>query len=249
MAENDRFTIAQTRAGAEATAVEYDEGLRSYMLRIYNYMGLGVALSGVVAYALGSLMLQNPALAQAIYGSPLRWVIMLAPLAFLLVLSFGIHRLSTPMASALFWTYAATTGLSISWIMLVFTGQSIVSTFLITAIAFGALSLWGYTTKKDLSAWGTFFFIGLVGVFLAIVVNLFLQSSALHFAICVIGILVFAGLTAYDNQRLKNEYLMMAGTSEGEAYLGKAAIMGALSLYLNFINMFLMMLQLFGNQE
>jgi len=228
-----------TRSQAEAAQI--DIGLRAHMLRVYNYMASGVALTGIVAMLASS----SPALMNAIFGTPLMWVVMLAPLAFVMVLSFGIHRLSLFASQALFWLFAAVMGLSLSTIFLVYTGESIARVFFITAAAFGALSLYGYTTKRDISGWGSFLFMGLIGIIIAGVVNLFMQSSAMQFAISVIGVLVFAGLTAYDTQKIKNEY------SELHDYetSGKLAVMGALRLYLDFINLMMMLLHLFGNRR
>jgi FtsH-binding integral membrane protein len=232
------------RAGAAV-----DEGLRSYMLGVYNYMAAGVALTGIAAYLTYSLAVSGGELTsfgQALYNSPLKWVVMLAPLGFVFFLSFRIEQMSVSAAQATFWLFAAVMGVSLSSIFLVFTGQSITQIFFITAATFGALSLWGYTTKRDISGWGSFLFMGLVGIILASLVNLFLQSSGLQFAISVIGVLVFAGLTAYDTQRIKDTYFQVAGSAELAA---KSAIMGALSLYLDFINMFMMLLNLFGQRE
>jgi hypothetical protein len=184
----------------------------------------------------------------AIYASPLKWVIMLAPLAVVFGMSAGINKLSEAGLQGVFWLFSALMGLSLSSIFLVFTGYSIVQVFLVTAIAFAGLSIWGYTTKKDISGWGSFLIMGVIGLIVAMVVNIFLASPAVTFAISAIGVLIFAGLTAYDTQKIKNTYLEMRA-SNGEAYLGKAAIMGALSLYLDFINMFMFMLQLFGNRN
>ncbi len=245
MAElNTRY--ASGRTGVETRAGEYDEGLRSYMLGIYNYMGIGVALTGIVAYGTAAMAMSNPAVAQALYGSPLKWVLMFSPLALVLVLSFGINKLSVGSARALFFVYAALVGLSISSIFLVFTGGSIARVFFISAATFGAVSLYGYTTKRDISSWGSFLFMGLIGLILASVVNIFLQSSAMQFALSVITVLVFTGLTAYDSQRLKSEYYEYVGDTVA---MGKSAIMGALSLYLNFINIFMGLLNLFGSRE
>jgi uncharacterized protein len=226
-----------------------DEGLRSYMLGVYNYMALGVALTGIVAYLTFSMAVQNGALTpfgQTLFGSPLKWVVMLAPLGFVMFLGFRIQQMSVGTAQLMFWLFAAVMGVSLSSIFLVFTGQSIAQIFFITAASFGALSLWGYTTKRDLSAWGSFLFMGVVGIVIAALVNIFLHSSALMFAISAVGVLVFAGLTAYDTQRIKDGYLEMRGNAE---MVAKGAIMGALSLYLDFINMFVMLLNLFGNRN
>jgi uncharacterized protein len=234
-----------TRTGAAV-----DEGLRSYMLGVYNYMAAGVALTGVAAYLTSMMAVgadgQLTAFGTALYASPLKWVVMLAPLAFVFFLSFRIEKMSVGAAQLTFWLFAAVMGVSLSSIFLVFTGQSIAQIFFITAATFGALSLWGYTTKRDISGWGSFLFMGLIGIILASIVNIFLQSSGMQFAISVIGVLVFAGLTAYDTQRIKDGYFMVAGNAEA---MGRSAIMGALALYLDFINMFMMLLNLFGNRE
>ncbi|MEM6382236.1 MAG: Bax inhibitor-1/YccA family protein [Pseudomonadota bacterium] len=241
------------QAGAQ-TAAGIDEGLRAYMLKVYNYMALGLAITGIAAMGLFQLAVVQDAsgdivgltgIGEAIYTSPLRWVIMLAPLGAVFFLSFRIQAMSVSAAQITFWLFAAIMGASLSSIFLVYTAESITRVFFITSAAFGALSLWGYTTKKDLSGWGSFLFMGLIGVVIASVVNIFLGSSALQFAISVIGVLVFAGLTAYDTQRIKTMYY----EGDGAETMGKKAIMGALSLYLNFINMFIMLLQLFGNRE
>ena len=220
---------------------DIDEGLRRYMLRVYNYMALGIALTGVVAFAVST---SQEAL-QLIYGTPLRWVVMFAPLAFVMVISFGLHKLSVAVTQVLFWTFAAAMGLSLSYIFMVYTGGSIARVFFITASAFAALSLYGYTTKKDLSGWGTFLFMGLIGIIIASIVNIFVGSSMLHFIISVAGVLVFAGLTAYDTQNIKSEYMV----SDSGEVAEKKAISGALRLYLDFINLFIMLLSLFGNRE
>ncbi len=228
-----------TRSQAEAAQI--DVGLRAHMLRVYNYMASGVALTGIVAM----LASGSPTLMNAIFGTPLAWVVMLAPLAFVLVLSFGIHRLSLFASQAVFWAFAAVMGLSLSVIFLIYTGESIARVFFITAAAFGALSLWGYTTKRDISGWGSFLFMGLIGIIIASCVNYFMQSSAMEFAISVIGVLVFAGLTAYDTQKIKNEYSEL----HDQETSGKLAIMGALRLYLDFINLMMMLLRLFGTRR
>ena len=243
---DNRYAQSATAARAGAAV---DEGLRTYMLGVYNYMAAGVALTGVVAYLTYTMAVSNGALTpfgQMLYTSPLRWVIMLAPLGFVLFMSFRSQQMSVGAAQISFWLFAALMGLSLSSIFLVFTGQSITQIFFITAAAFAGLSLWGYTTKKDLSGWGSFLIMGVVGIIIAALVNLFLQSGALQFAISVVGVLVFAGLTAYDTQRIKDGYLMVRHDA---AMVAKSAIMGALSLYLDFINMFLFLLQLFGNRE
>jgi FtsH-binding integral membrane protein len=229
---------AATRAGAADAA--FDAGLRSYMLSIYNYMASGVLLTGIVA-----LGFATSGLAEQVLVTPLRWVIMLAPLAFVMVLSFGINRLSTFATQALFWAFAVAMGLSLSSIFLVYTGTSIATTFFATAAAFASLSLWGYTTKKDLSGFGTFLIMGVVGLLIASLLNIFLQSSGLQLAISAIGVLLFAGLTAYDTQKLKSMYAYVAGTD----FAGKSVVMGALTLYLDFINMFTFLLQFLGDRR
>jgi uncharacterized protein len=257
MAEFDRPTIATARAG---TAAAIDEGLRSYMLKVYNYMGIGLVVTGLVAwFANQAAMTTNPDAAVGqlangqlvtqwgalIYDSPLMWVIALSPLAIVLVLSFGINRLSVPAAQAIFWGFSALMGLSLSSIFMVYTDASIAKVFFITAATFGAMSLYGYTTKRDLTSIGNFLIMGLIGLIIASVVNIFLASSMLEFAISAVGVLIFVGLTAYDTQKIKESYHV----SMGADVLAKGAIMGALNLYLDFINLFLMLLRLFGNRE
>ena len=244
MADFRNYQTRTAPAGAQAGAA-IDEGLRSYMLRVYNLMALGLAITGLAAFGTSVMAESNPAFAQLLYASPLRWVIMLAPLAIVFFLSFRIQNMSVGAAQTTFWVYAALMGLSLSSIFLVFTGQSIVQTFFVTAATFGALSLYGYTTKRDLSGMGSFLFMGLIGLIIASIVNIFLASSALQFAISAIGVLVFAGLTAYDTQEIKTMYY--EGDSADSA--GRKAIMGALRLYLDFINMFMFLLQFMGNRE
>ncbi len=257
MAEFD--TMSRTGAGVRTGAV--DAGLRGHMNKVYGTMSVGMVLTALAAWSVAGLAVSSvpteymigdgaylTAFGAAIYASPLKWVIMFAPLAFVFGFSAMVNRMSAATAQILFYAFAAVMGLSLSSIFLVFTGVSIVQVFLVTAVSFAGLSLWGYTTQKDLSGWGTFLFMGLIGVVVASIVNIFLGSPALMFAISVIGVLVFAGLTAFDTQNIKNTYLTMR-VAEGEEYLGKAAILGALSLYLNFINMFMLLLSLFGNRE
>ncbi len=235
----------QTRAGTQ-TRADIDEGLRSYMLGIYNYMATAIGLTGVAAFSMASWASNNPAVANALYNSPLKWVLMIAPLAFVMVISFGINKLSKSAAMGIFYAFAAVMGVSMSWIFMVYDIPSIVQTFFVTAASFGALSLYGYTTKRSLSGMGSFLIMGLFGLILASIVNIFLQSGALAFAVNVIGVLIFAGLTAYDTQRLKLQYDMYAGNAQA---LAKSSIMGALSLYLNFVNMFMFLLSFMGNRE
>jgi len=237
----------QFRSGtATRTGAEIDQGLRSYMLGIYNYMASAIGVTAVAAFGMATWASNNAAVANTLYNSPLKWVLMLAPLAFVMVLSFGINKLSKTAATGVFYLFAAVMGVSMSWIFMVFNVPSIVQTFGVTATAFAALSLYGYTTKRSLSAMGTFLMMGLFGLIIAMVVNLFMQSGALAFAINVIGILIFAGLTAWDTQRLKNMYDSVRGNTEAMA---KSSIMGALNLYLNFVNMFMFLLNFMGSRE
>ena len=217
-----------------------DAGLRSYMLSVYNYMASGVLLTGIVA-----LLFANSGMAAQVMATPLRWVIMLAPLAFVMVMSFGINRISTGTLQVLFWAFATAMGLSMSTIFLIYTGTSIAQTFFAVSAAFMGLSLYGYTTKKDLSGFGTFLIMGVVGLLVAMVINLFLQSPAMQMAISAIGVLLFAGLTAYDTQKIKSMYAHVAGTD----MMGKTVIMGALNLYLDFINMFTFLLSFMGDRR
>jgi len=256
------FRNYQTRmaTAGSRTDASIDEGLRAYMLKVYNLMALGLVITGLAA--LGTMMLattNDPAnavatmgngkmltsLGVALYGSPLKWVVMLAPLGMVFFLSARIQSMSVSGAQTAFWVFAGLMGLSLSSIFLVYTSASIVQTFFITATAFGALSLVGYTTKRDLTAMGTFLTMGVIGLLIAMVVNIFLQSPALQFAISAIGVLVFAGLTAYDTQKIKEMYF------EGDDVLvsGRKAIMGALTLYLDFINLFSFLLSFLGNRE
>ena len=226
--------------GLPAAPVTVDAGLRAYMLRVYNYMAGGLALTGAVAY-FGA----TSGFYSSIAGTPLFWLVLLAPLGLVFFLSFRIDRMSLGAAQLSFWAYAGLVGLSLSGIFLVYTGESIARVFFISAATFGATSLYGYTTQRDLSRFGSFLFMGLIGIVIASLVNLFLASSALQFAISAIGVLVFVGLTAYDTQRVKDIYI----AGEDAIISGKKAIMGALALYLDFLNLFLMLLQLFGDRR
>ena len=217
-----------------------DVGLRSYMLSVYNYMASGVLLTGIIA-----MLFASSGYAEVVMATPLRWLIILAPLGFVLAMSFGLNRMSTGTLQALFWSFSVAMGLSLSTIFLVYTGVSIAQTFFAVAAGFAGLSLWGYTTKKDLSGWGTFLIMGVVGLFIAMLINLFLQSTAMHLMISAIGVLVFAGLTAYDTQKIKSMYAHVAGTD----MMGKVVIMGALNLYLDFINMFMFLLSFMGDRR
>ncbi|CUW43657.1 hypothetical protein B3286c1_0961 [Brucella vulpis] len=245
MADFRNIQAQQRPVGGARADAGIDQGLRSYMLGVYNMMAIGLAVTGLAAFGTAVLAQSNPAFQQLLFASPLRWVIMLAPLAAVFFLSFRIQSLSVGTAQAIFWGYAALVGLSLSSIFIVFTGQSIVRTFFVTAASFGALSLYGYTTKRNLSAMGSFLMMGLFGLIFASVVNIFLGSTALQFAISVIGVLIFAGLTAYDTQEIKEMYY------EGDAAdtQGRKIVMGALRLYLDFINMFMFLLQFMGNRE
>jgi uncharacterized protein len=249
------------RAGSVPSAgVDVDAGLRSYMLRVYNYMAGGVALSGLVAMVLNNLAVTtDPSLAKArmgskmltefgqtIYTGPLMWVLVFAPLAFVLYLSFRVYKMSPAATQIAYWAFAAVMGASLSTILLRYTGQSIARVFFISATTFGALSIYGYTTKKDLSGWGNFLVMGVIGLIIAGLVNIFMQSSALQFAISAIGVLVFAGLTAYDTQTIKDHYYEVAHDG---ALATKGAVMGALNLYLDFINIFQSLLGLAGDRE
>jgi FtsH-binding integral membrane protein len=218
----------------------YDTGLRRYMLSIYNYMASGVLLSGVVA-----LLFARSGLAAQMVGSPVMWLVALAPLGVVMAMSFGAGRMQTSTLQALFWGFCVLMGLSMSTIFLVFTGASIASTFFATAGAFAGLSLVGYTTKRNLSAMGGFLVMGVFGILIAMIVNMFLRSTGLQLAISVLGVLLFAGLTAWDTQRLKEQYYQIAGTE----FAGKAVVLGALSLYLDFINMFQFLLSFMGNRR
>ncbi|MEX2311885.1 MAG: Bax inhibitor-1/YccA family protein, partial [Rhodospirillales bacterium] len=226
---------------AQAYDASIDTGLRNYMLGVYNYMTAGVAITGLVAYFVST----QPAVMQVLFGTGLSWVVMLAPLAFVLVLSFGLHKLSATSTQLLFWAFAAVMGLSLASIFVMYTDASIARVFFISAAAFAGLSLYGYTTKRDLTGFGSFLIMGLIGIIIASIVNIFLASSAMDFVISVIGVLVFAGLTAYDTQRIKSMYY--EGDDAGT--MTKKSVMGALSLYLDFINLFMMLLRLFGNRE
>jgi FtsH-binding integral membrane protein len=217
-----------------------DAGLRQYMLRVYNYMGMGLALTGAVA-----VLAVYSGLYQAIYTTPLFWAVLLAPLGLVLLLGFRVQKMSLGAVQATFWLYAALIGLSLAGVFLVYTGASIARVFFIASATFTAMSLYGYMTRTDLTRFGSFLLMGLIGIIIASLVNIFLASSALQMAISVIGVIVFVGLTAYDTQRIKDMYV----ESDGDAVAGKKAVMGALQLYLDFINLFVLLLQLFGTRR
>ncbi len=248
---DNKFTLSTEQMSAgQAAAAQIDVGLREYMLRVYNLMASGLALTGIIAY----FSANTPAIINMLYSaSPegylqptgLAYLVMFSPLAFVLALSFGINKMQASTAQAVFWAFAAVMGLSLANIFLVYTGASITRVFFITAGTFAGMSLYGYTTKRDLTGMGSFLMMGLIGIIIASIVNMFLQSSAMHFVISVIGVLVFVGLTAYDTQKIKSMYLEADGTE----VMSKKAIMGALTLYLDFINLFIMLLRLFGDRK
>tara|TARA_B100001250_G_scaffold273559_1_gene236239 strand:- start:248 stop:988 length:741 start_codon:yes stop_codon:yes gene_type:complete len=240
----------QQQSRAQATPA-IDAGLRDYMLKVYNYMASGLALTGLVAYMLfqatavtgptGDIVgLTN--LGVSLYTGPMMWIVALAPLGVVMYMSFGIRNMSASRAQTMFWVFAFLMGLSLSTIFLTYTQASIARVFFITATTFGAMSIYGYTTKRDLTAMGSFLFMGLIGIIIASIVNIFMQSSMMYFVISVLGVLIFVGLTAYDTQKIKNMYMAY---DSGEVS-AKKAIMGALTLYLDFINLFIMLLRLFG---
>ena len=261
MSDFDRNAAAAFgRPLTRAEAAVVDEGLRAYMLRIYNYMVLGLAITGLAALGIYMLSVTNdPALVvqkfrnigltsigYTLFFSPVKWVVILAPLALVFFLSFRIQHMRPAAAQLTFWIYAALVGVSLGSIFLIYTHTSIVRVFFITAASFGALSLWGYTTQRDLTGMGSFLIMGLFGIIIASLVNIFLASTMMQFIISVVGVLVFAGLTAYDTQRLKSEYIY--GAMDGDV-MERSAIMGALSLYLDFLNLFTMLLQLMGTRD
>lgn len=229
------------RTGTATSGVLFDQSLRRHMLRVYNYMASGVLLTGIVAMLVAS----SPALYQPIFGTPLKWVVMLAPLAFVFLFSFRIEKMSAATAQALFWVFSALMGLSLASVFLVFTGASIAQTFFIAATMFLTMSLWGYTTGRDLSKAGSFLFMGLIGVVIASIVNLFLGSSILQMVVSIVGVIVFTGLTAWDTQNIKSQYAEHHGAEANS----KLAVFGALSLYLNFVNIFQLLLTFTGQRE
>ena len=240
MALDTKARLSMNAASGAATK-EIDQGLRSYMLKVYNYMGSALALSGVVGFFVAT----NQSLQQVIFGTGLMWLFVLAPFGLVFFLSAKINSMKASTAQTVFWVFAGLMGISLSTILLQYTGASVARVFFITAGTFGAMSLYGYTTKSDLTKWGSLLFMGLIGIIIAGIVNIFLASSALQFAISVIGVLVFVGLTAYDTQKIRRMYFE-ADSSEVSS---KKAIMGALTLYLDFINLFIMLLRLFGQRN
>ena len=232
---------SSVRQKAVGYSTDIDLGLRKFMLQVYNYMTLALILTGVVAFGVST----SQTLVSALYASPLKWVVMLAPLGIVFFLSFRIHALSLTAAQTTFWIYAGAVGLSLGYIFLIYTGASVARVFFITAATFGATNLYGYTTQRDLSSFGSFLFMGLIGIIIASLVNLFLKSNALTFAISIIGVLVFVGLTAYDTQNIRQAYM----EHDDQETSGKKAIFGALQLYLDFINLFVMLLRLLGDRR
>lgn len=236
---NNRATSFASAASRTST---YDASLRAYMVQVYNFMSIALAISGAVAFLVSS----SSTLMAAIFGTPLAWVVMLAPLGFVIFMSSKFNSISSQQAKTYLWIYSALMGISLSTIFVVYTGTSVARIFFITASVFGAMSLYGYTTKKDLTGMGSFLMMGLIGLIIASLVNIFLRSSALEFALSAIGVLIFIGLTAYDTQRIKQTYYHAAGNAE---MVSKMAVMGALNLYMDFINLFLMMLRFFGDRK
>ena len=254
--EFNRQNIQSKTRTAETHVI--DEGLRAYMLKVYNYMSSGVFLTGIVSLILfelsGGYDIQitsqgitglTPVIGNALYNSALMWVVMLAPLGVVIYMSFGIAKMSYSKAQTVFWIFAALMGASLSSIFLVYTGASITRVFFITAGTFAAMSIYGYTTKRDLTKLGSFLMMGLIGIIIASIVNIFMKSSMMYFIISILGVLIFVGLTAYDTQKIKNMYLI----SDSGEVMGKKAVMGALTLYLDFINLFIMLLRLFGQRR
>ena len=249
--EFDKKGILGRAAEAQKSAVVMDEGLRAYMLRVYNYMGSALLVTGIVALVTFKLAVDSLSplifspLGNSIYNSGLAWVVMLAPLGVVFYMSFGINKMSASKAQTVFWIFAALMGISLSSIFVVYTETSITIVFFITAGTFGAMSLYGYTTKRDLTKLGSFLMMGLIGIIIASLVNIFMKSSMMYFVISILGVLIFVGLTAYDTQKIKNMYAV----SDSGEIMGKKAVMGALTLYLDFINLFIMLLRLFGQRR
>ena len=252
--EFNRDNILKNKTTTAKTATVTDEGLRAYMLKVYNYMSTGVLLTGIIALLTFKMSVVTSAdgsivalteVGNAIYLSGLKWIIMLAPLGIVFYMSFGINKMSSSKAQTTFWIFAGLMGLSLSSILLVYTGLSVTRVFFITSATFGAMSIYGYTTKRDLTKFGSFLMMGLIGIIIASLVNIFLKSSMMYFVISILGVLIFVGLTAYDTQKIKNMYV----ASDSGELMGKKAIMGALTLYLDFINLFIMLLRLFGQRR
>mgnify|MGYP001440012821 CR=1 FL=1 len=243
----------QSKVSAAETHI-IDEGLRAYMLKVYNFMATGVLLTGIIALISFKISVVTNASGEitgftsfgnALFFSGLKWIVMLAPLGIVFYMSFGIRKMSSAKAQTVFWVFAALMGLSLSWILLVYTGVSVARVFFITSATFGAMSIYGYTTKRDLTKFGSFLMMGLIGIIIASVVNIFMKSTMMYFIISILGVLIFVGLTAYDTQKIKNMYM----ASDSGEIIGKKAVMGALTLYLDFINLFIMLLRLFGQRR
>ena len=252
--EFNKENILSKVKAATQTNVVMDEGLRAYMLKVYNYMATGIFLTGIIAlisFKISVVTDANGAIVSftdfgnALFFSGLKWIVMLAPLGIVFYMSFGIKKMSAAKAQTVFWVFAALMGLSLSWILLVYTGVSVARVFFITSATFGAMSIYGYTTKRDLTKLGSFLMMGLIGIIIASLINIFMKSSMMYFVISILGVLIFVGLTAYDTQKIKNMYV----ASDSGELIGKKAVMGALTLYLDFINLFIMLLRLFGQRR
>ena len=250
---NKQNILNKVKAATQTTVV-MDEGLRAYMLKVYNYMATGVLLTGIVALISFNISVVTDAsgaivsfteFGNTLFFSGFKWLVMLAPLGIVFYMSFGINKMSSSKAQTVFWIFAALMGLSLSWILLVYTGKSVARVFFITSATFGAMSLYGYTTKRDLTKLGSFLMMGLIGIIIASLINIFMKSSMMYFVISILGVLIFVGLTAYDTQKIKNMYV----ESDSGELIGKKAVMGALTLYLDFINLFIMLLRLFGQRR
>ena len=250
---NKQNILNKVKAAQQSTVV-MDEGLRAYMLKVYNYMATGILLTGIIALLTfkmsvvtndSGVIVGLTQIGNALYLSGLKWVVMLAPLGVVFYMSFGIKKMSASKAQTTFWVFASLMGLSLSSILLIYTGLSVTRVFFICSATFGAMSIYGYTTKRDLTKLGSFLMMGLIGIIIASVVNIFLKSSMMYFVISILGVLIFVGLTAYDTQKIKNMY----SSSDTGELMGKKAVMGALTLYLDFINLFLMLLRLFGQRR
>jgi len=251
---NKKGILDRAKETAQQSTTVTDEGLRAYMLKVYNYMATGVLMTGIIALITFKMSVVTDTsgsivgltqVGNAIYMSGLKWLVMLAPLGIVFYMSFGINKMSAAKAQTTFWIFAALMGLSLSSILLVYTGMSITRVFFICSATFGAMSIYGYTTKRDLTKLGSFLMMGLIGIIIASIVNIFMKSSMMYFVISILGVLIFVGLTAYDTQKIKNMY---AASDTGEL-MGKKAVMGALTLYLDFINLFIMLLRLFGQRR
>ena len=251
---NKKGILGRAKESAQQSTAVTDEGLRAYMLKVYNYMATGILMTGIIALITFKMSVVTDSsgsivgltqVGNAIYMSGLKWLVMLAPLGIVFYMSFGINKMSAAKAQTTFWIFAALMGLSLSSILLVYTGMSITRVFFICSATFGAMSIYGYTTKRDLTKLGSFLMMGLIGIIIASIVNIFMKSSMMYFVISILGVLIFVGLTAYDTQKIKNMY---AASDTGEL-MGKKAVMGALTLYLDFINLFIMLLRLFGQRR